>query len=72
VEVDPLGVPLPVLPVDPVEGNVSGPLVLVADGVTMEPVFELTKIGGFRPVTKPELTLADFVGPVRPMLLSKN
>lgn len=64
--------PVLVFPVELVVGRVNGPLVPEAGGVTTVPVVELTKIGGFNPVTKPEVAFADFVGPVRPMLFNKN
>ena len=52
-------------------GLVRGPLGFNVEGATTVPV-ELTNMGGFKPVTKPEADFADFTGPVRPMLLKRN
>ncbi len=43
-------------------GTVKGPLAPEVGGVTTAPVVELTKIGGFKPVTKPEADFADLTG----------
>ncbi len=64
--------PVPVFPLELVVGKVSGPFVVVAWGVTTAPVIELTKIGGFKPVTKPDVAFPDLTGPVSPILLSRN
>lgn len=63
--------PVPVLPVFEVIGAVSAPFGLEVGGVTIAPD-ELTKIGGLRPVEKPEVAFPDLTGPVRPMLLNES
>lgn len=63
--------PVPVFPLELVVGRVNGPLVVAACGVTTAPVIELTKIGGFKPVTKPVVAFPDFTGPVSPILPSR-
>ena len=53
-------------------GMVKGPLVVFGVGITMAPLAESRKIGGFSPVTKPETVFADSVGPESPKVPSKD
>ncbi len=65
------GLLVPVLPVVEVIGAVSAPFGLEVGGATIAPV-ELTKIGGFSPVEKPENLFPALTGPVNPMLLNES